>query len=130
MASAQQVDTFIEDLNDAYEKVGDRHPGVHLALLTYYCTLLYVFVTTTQVHKTYEDNFWATKMGLAGCTAESLASSKTAYDTFLADPANLKAVRDMLQTPDITDEQKKVCVGVYAGPRHSMYTTVPNPPRC
>lgn len=67
------------------------------------------------MHKAYEDNFWATKMGLAGCSPEALASSKTAYDTFLSDATNLKAVRSVLQQPTLTDEQKKARthVGVF-----------------
>ncbi|KAG2489329.1 hypothetical protein HYH03_012161 [Edaphochlamys debaryana] len=46
-----------------------------------------------KVHVAYEENFWSTKMALAGSSSDALASTKTAYDAFLADPANLAAVR-------------------------------------
>lgn len=49
------------------------------------------------VHVKYEENFWATKMGLAGASTAALAASKTAYDEFLADPANLSAVQERLK---------------------------------
>ncbi len=133
--SAQQVDVFIEDLNTAYEKASccDGDDGVIVFLCSLSCHKFwstYIDVhpaprcdlsstphpristnahpTHLQVHKTYEDNFWATKMGLSGCSAQSLAASKNAYDAFLADPNNLQAVRSMLNTSGITDEQKKV----------------------
>lgn len=93
----QDVEAFIEDLNTKYEQVRTIHqpqgntPSIH-----------------TQVHKAYEDNFWATKMGLDGCSADALAASKTRYDAFLSDAANLNAVRIMLQEPLLSDKQKKV----------------------
>jgi len=36
-------------------------------------------------------------MALAGCSTEALASTKSAYEAFLADPANLAAVRQRVQ---------------------------------
>lgn len=59
-------------------------------------------------HKTYEDNFWATKMNLAGCSSASLASSKSELDTFLGDKAALAKVREYLQQCDVTPEQTRV----------------------
>ena len=61
-----------------------------------------------RVHKEYEDNFWATKMGLAGSSMEQLLATKNAYDTFLADSANLEGVRKYLQIPGVTSEQDHV----------------------
>jgi hypothetical protein len=34
---------------------------------------------------------------LQGCSSEALARTKTDYDSFLADPTNLKAVKEQLQ---------------------------------
>ena len=48
------------------------------------------------LHREFEDAFWATKMGLKDSpvgTGEALSKSKTAYEGFLADPANLKEVQ-------------------------------------
>ncbi|GLC57208.1 hypothetical protein PLESTB_001198900 [Pleodorina starrii] len=50
-----------------------------------------------KAHVQYEENFWATKMALKGNSPEALASSKTAYEAFLGDPANLAAVRRALE---------------------------------
>lgn len=75
-----EVTNFISDLNNKYEKV----------------------------HKAFEDNFWATKMNLQGCSSEALARTKTDYDSFLADPVNLKAVKEQLQRGDLSEEQRKV----------------------
>ncbi len=59
-----------------------------------------------KAHVAYEENFWSTKMGLTGASSEALASTKTAYETFLGDPENLKAVRAAAATPGLTEEQK------------------------
>lgn len=32
-------------------------------------------------HKTFEDNFWSTKMGLKGASNEALARTKTDYES-------------------------------------------------
>jgi hypothetical protein len=45
------------------------------------------------LHKAFEDQFWATKMGKADGDSALLASSKTAMEAFLADPAHLAAVQ-------------------------------------
>ncbi|KAK9843964.1 hypothetical protein WJX81_000584 [Elliptochloris bilobata] len=45
-----------------------------------------------QVHRAYEDNFWATKMALQGNNPAELARTKDEYDAFLADPSNLERV--------------------------------------
>ncbi len=47
-------------------------------------------------------------MGLEGASTEALARSKTDYETFLADPENLKLVREKLATEGVTAEQKHV----------------------
>ncbi|KIY99642.1 peptidase M3A and M3B thimet/oligopeptidase F, partial [Monoraphidium neglectum] len=58
-----EVTNFIEDISQQYEKV----------------------------HEAFEDNFWSTKMNLAGCSSEALAKTKTEYDR-----------------PDLSSEQSKV----------------------
>ncbi|KAL4458233.1 hypothetical protein ABPG75_013098 [Micractinium tetrahymenae] len=75
-----EVNSFIEELNQAYEKA----------------------------HLEYEKSFWSTKMGLTGASAAELASTKTAYDAFLADPARLAAVREALGRDGLTPEQRHV----------------------
>ena len=47
-------------------------------------------------------------MGLEGASTEALARSKTDYETFLADPKNLKLVREKLATEGLTAEQRHV----------------------
>ena len=47
-------------------------------------------------------------MGLEGASTEALARSKTDYETFLADPENLKLVREKLATEGLTAEQRHV----------------------
>jgi hypothetical protein len=58
-------------------------------------------------HKGYEDNFWATKMNLAGCSSEKLTSSKSELDSFLGDKEVLSRVRQELAGKDLTPEQLK-----------------------
>eukprot|EP00891_Asterochloris_glomerata_P001220 jgi/Astpho2/1220/Aster-07071 len=59
-------------------------------------------------HRAFEDNFWATKMGLKGNSSTQLAQTKTALDDWLGDPANLNRVRELLKTPDLTPAQRHV----------------------
>ncbi|KAF8067346.1 pam-b [Scenedesmus sp. PABB004] len=80
LAGPADVTAFIEDVNQAYEKV----------------------------HRAYEANFWSTKMALRGCSAEALAASKNEYDAFLADPARLAAVKQHLDRTDLSEEQAGV----------------------
>ena len=47
-------------------------------------------------------------MGLEGASTDALARSKTDYETFLADPENLKLVREKLATEGLTAEQRHV----------------------
>jgi len=51
------------------------------------------------LHKAFEDQFWATKMGLASADQRALSSSKTAMEAFLADGARLAAVRAASAVP-------------------------------
>ena len=39
------------------------------------------FVQYEAAHKTFEDNFWSTKMGLKGASNEALARTKTDYES-------------------------------------------------
>jgi hypothetical protein len=54
------------------------------------------------LHKSFEDQFWATKMGLASADTALLASSKTALEAFLADKDRLAAVRAAAAAPSDT----------------------------
>ena len=54
-------------------------------------------------------NFWSTKMGLAGASADELARTKSALDAFLSDAAKLAAVRKVLaEAQGLTEEQRHV----------------------
>lgn len=59
-------------------------------------------------HKNYEDNFWATKMNLSGCSSDKLTSSKNELDLFLGDKVVLERVRKELLGTDITPDQTKI----------------------
>ncbi|KAF5828250.1 oligoendopeptidase [Dunaliella salina] len=61
-----------------------------------------------QVHRNFEHNFWATKMGLKGANNEELARTKSAYEAFLGEPSNLKAVREAQKAEGLNEEQRKV----------------------
>lgn len=58
-------------------------------------------------HKTYEDNFWSTKMNLAGNSPAALARTKTELDEFLGSQELLQSVRAALEDARVTEEQKK-----------------------
>ena len=45
---------------------------------------------------------------MQGNSSTQLAQTKTALDDWLGDPANLKQVRELLQTPDLTPAQRHV----------------------
>ncbi|KAL3147698.1 hypothetical protein ABBQ32_002443 [Trebouxia sp. C0010 RCD-2024] len=60
-----------------------------------------------KAHKAFEDNFWATKMNLKGNSSAALAQTKTDYDAFLGDAANLQAVRNALQDTKLSPELRK-----------------------
>eukprot|EP00955_Chlamydomonas_euryale_P078687 363193-Chlamydomonas_euryale.AAC.5 len=49
----------------------------------------------------------AAQMSLAGNSSEDLARTKTEYESFLGDPKQLAAVREMMQQPDLSDDQVK-----------------------
>lgn len=59
-------------------------------------------------HKSFEDNFWATKMNLTGNSTQDLAKTKTELDEFLGDKALLERVRAALQEAQATEEQRGV----------------------
>lgn len=80
LAGPAEVNAFISQLNSEYNRA----------------------------HLEYEENFWSTKMGLRGASADALSATKTALDAFLADPARLAAVRRQLQAPGLTPEQRHV----------------------
>ncbi|KAL6766302.1 hypothetical protein ACKKBG_A35470 [Auxenochlorella protothecoides x Auxenochlorella symbiontica] len=74
------VSTFIQGINDKY----------------------------LEVHRAYEDNFWATKMALSGASTSALSSTKNALDEFLSSQDRLQAVRDAEARPDLSPEQRRV----------------------
>ncbi|KAJ3108082.1 hypothetical protein HDU97_002317 [Phlyctochytrium planicorne] len=74
------VPTFIESFNAAYERM----------------------------HKAYEDNFWATKMNLKGCSSAELTRTKNELDLFLGDEKMLNHVRTLLKKSDLTADQRKI----------------------
>jgi hypothetical protein len=47
-------------------------------------------------HRAFEDNFWATKMNLSGCSIESLTKTKGELDEFLGDQKLLEQVQTFL----------------------------------
>jgi len=63
-----------------------------------------------QRHKSYEDNFWETKMDLKGNSVENLNTSFNALETFLGDQKTLEKVRELLKRTDgsVSEEQKIV----------------------
>jgi hypothetical protein len=79
-ANCPDVDEFITTFNRAYESK----------------------------HKSYEDNFWATKMNLTGCSGVELTRTKTDLDLFLGDKNVLDKVREMLQRDSLTPEQTTI----------------------
>lgn len=80
MATTDSVTTFIDEFNSKY--------------LT--------------LHKSFEDNFWSTKMALDGNSTEDLTRTKQELDIFLRDKANLGSVREKMNSGDATEEQIKV----------------------
>lgn len=48
-------------------------------------------------HHVCQDSALLCTLVLQGCSSEALARTKTDYDSFLADPVNLKAVKEQLQ---------------------------------
>ncbi|KAJ9446281.1 Oligopeptidase A [Diplonema papillatum] len=60
------------------------------------------------LHRAFEDNFWATKMNLKGNSSEQLSKTKTEYESFLQNKQALEAVRQKLNDPTATDEQKRI----------------------
>ncbi|RMZ53669.1 hypothetical protein APUTEX25_003203 [Auxenochlorella protothecoides] len=61
-----------------------------------------------EVHRAYEDNFWATKMALSGASTSALSSTKNALDEFLSSQDRLRAVCDAEARPDLSPEQLRV----------------------
>ncbi|KAJ3288312.1 hypothetical protein HDU79_004958 [Rhizoclosmatium sp. JEL0117] len=77
--TVSSVTQFIEDFNNSYE----------------------------HKHKAFEDNFWATKMNLAGCSSDELTRTKNELDAFLGDAQMLSKVQTLLQRPDLSVEEAK-----------------------
>jgi oligoendopeptidase F len=57
-------------------------------------------------HRAFEDNFWATKMNLSGCSIEELTRTKGELDEFLGDQKMLEKVQNLLKG-DLTAEERK-----------------------
>ncbi|KAJ3028000.1 UNVERIFIED_CONTAM: hypothetical protein HDU68_002682 [Siphonaria sp. JEL0065] len=60
-----------------------------------------------QKHKAFEDNFWATKMNLKGCSSDELTRTKNELDTFLGDASMLQKVQELLKAKDLSPENEK-----------------------
>eukprot|EP00238_Polyblepharides_amylifera_P000408 CAMPEP_0196573684 /NCGR_PEP_ID=MMETSP1081-20130531/3543_1 /TAXON_ID=36882 /ORGANISM="Pyramimonas amylifera, Strain CCMP720" /LENGTH=627 /DNA_ID=CAMNT_0041891487 /DNA_START=175 /DNA_END=2058 /DNA_ORIENTATION=+ len=58
------------------------------------------------LHKAFEDNFWSTKMALAGNSTEELTQTKLQMDAFLRDKSNLARVRDQMSAAPTPDQLK------------------------
>jgi len=59
-------------------------------------------------HRAFEDNFWATKMALQGCSTEALTRTKLDLDAFLSDAGHLKAVEAAISGGAATPGELKV----------------------
>eukprot|EP01059_Diplonema_ambulator_P009016 TRINITY_DN1878_c0_g1_i1.p1 TRINITY_DN1878_c0_g1~~TRINITY_DN1878_c0_g1_i1.p1 ORF type:complete len:646 (+),score=284.41 TRINITY_DN1878_c0_g1_i1:996-2933(+) len=79
-SSAAEVQAFIDKMNTDYDKL----------------------------HKSFEDNFWATKMYLKGNSGDELTRTKNVYESFLRDKDNLNAVREHMKSPNASDEHKRI----------------------
>ena len=60
-----------------------------------------------KLHKTFEDNFWATKMALKGNSTDELTRTKNEYEGFLRSKDRLAQIRTHLNSADASDEQKR-----------------------
>jgi len=64
-----------------------------------------------ELHRDFEDAFWATKMGLKETpmgTGEALSRTKTAYEGFLADAGHLAEVKEALASSSEGSEEAKI----------------------
>lgn len=59
-------------------------------------------------HRSYENNFWETKMNKKDCSSSALTKTKADLDLFLGDSARLHLVRNYLQSDALSEEQAKV----------------------
>jgi hypothetical protein len=64
--------------------------------------------TYTRKHKTYEDNFWATKMNLTGADVDALTKSFNELEAFLGDARTLAEARAMLASNTASETQRVV----------------------
>ena len=64
--------------------------------------------TYLEVHRSFEENFWATKMNLKGNSTDALASTKNALDAFLNSPETLQKARELIKSGGANEEQLKV----------------------
>mmetsp|Transcript_29217 Transcript_29217/g.72262 ORF Transcript_29217/g.72262 Transcript_29217/m.72262 type:complete len:624 (-) Transcript_29217:202-2073(-) len=70
-------------------------------------------VDYARTHKEYEDNFWATKMNLAGNSTDALTASFNALEAFLGDQTTLATVRGHLAAAGgATPDQLKVLLHI------------------
>ncbi len=59
-------------------------------------------------HRNYENNFWATKMNLAGNSIEEFGRTKNELDAFLGDATTLNQVREYLSLSDLDESSLKI----------------------
>ena len=60
-----------------------------------------------ELHKSFEDNFWSTKMALKGNDVEELTRTKNEYNDFISDSAVFEIVKQHLKNPSLTPRQQK-----------------------
>lgn len=68
----------------------------------------------TELHRTKEDLFWATKMGLAEDPARArreMAAAEIAYNQFLQDPERLRDLRRRVADPALPESQRRLLEG-------------------
>eukprot|EP01060_Flectonema_neradi_P012246 TRINITY_DN1912_c0_g1_i1.p1 TRINITY_DN1912_c0_g1~~TRINITY_DN1912_c0_g1_i1.p1 ORF type:complete len:649 (+),score=138.63 TRINITY_DN1912_c0_g1_i1:68-1948(+) len=63
------------------------------------------------LHKKFEDNFWATKMDLKGNSVDELTRTKNEYNAFISDKSIFGMVKHHLENPDLTEREKK-CLAI------------------
>eukprot|EP00755_Sulcionema_specki_P012982 Sspe_Gene.52788::Locus_29228_Transcript_1_1_Confidence_1.000_Length_470::g.52788::m.52788 len=58
-------------------------------------------------HRSFEENFWSTKMNLKDSSFDELTRTKNEYEGFLRDKGELAKVREHLKKSNLSDDQQK-----------------------
>lgn len=59
-------------------------------------------------HRSFEQNFWSSKMNLVGNNKDDLVRTKAELDNFLGDSSMLQKVRQLIASSQVSDEEMKV----------------------